>query len=367
MKILQIIFSLSSGGAERFVVDLSNELSKTNEVTLLTLKDDTVDAEKRNFYKFDLSSNVKYINLGLADGIHVSYPLKIYKVIKSIKPDIVHLHLQGVLLYCYLSVLLLGRSIKFIETIHSDVYGGGYNSRFRHFVYYTLLLRNKFQYVGISTTSYQQIRKEYPGAKCQCIFNGRAIIKPTSQFEEVKNEINGLKDNSKTQVLIHIARCHPVKNQMLLIRSFNNIRTQGRNAILLVIGSNYESNIGQELKSVAGSGIFFGGERKNISDYLLNSDIFVLSSRYEGMPITLIEAILSGMPIVSTPVTGAVDVINGKNGVISEDYSERSYISALNEMINNFDSYKKEAMKEKENSPYTIQKCAEQYVNLYKS
>ena len=53
MKILQIIFSLSSGGAERFVVDLSNELSKTNDVTLLTLKDDKVDVEVRNFYKFD--------------------------------------------------------------------------------------------------------------------------------------------------------------------------------------------------------------------------------------------------------------------------------------------------------------------------
>ena len=50
MKILQISFSLSSGGAERFVVDLSNELGKTNDVTLLTLKDDKVDVENRNFY-----------------------------------------------------------------------------------------------------------------------------------------------------------------------------------------------------------------------------------------------------------------------------------------------------------------------------
>ena len=45
MKILQIIFSLSPGGAERFVVDLSNELSKNNDVILLTLKDFTKNPE----------------------------------------------------------------------------------------------------------------------------------------------------------------------------------------------------------------------------------------------------------------------------------------------------------------------------------
>ena len=47
MKILYITYSLSSGGAERFVVDLSNELSSTCDVVLLTLKDDTKNCEKR--------------------------------------------------------------------------------------------------------------------------------------------------------------------------------------------------------------------------------------------------------------------------------------------------------------------------------
>ena len=65
MKILQITIFLAPGGAERFVVDLSNELSKNNDVTLMTLKDDSVDSKNRNFYKCDLSSRVKYLNLGL--------------------------------------------------------------------------------------------------------------------------------------------------------------------------------------------------------------------------------------------------------------------------------------------------------------
>ena len=50
MRILEVLFTLQSGGAERFVVDLSNEMSKANEVILLTLKDDKIDEENRNFY-----------------------------------------------------------------------------------------------------------------------------------------------------------------------------------------------------------------------------------------------------------------------------------------------------------------------------
>ena len=61
MKIIEIIYNLSSGGAERFAVDLSNQLSEANDVSLFTLKD---DCDIRNvFYKSELSSKVKYRNL----------------------------------------------------------------------------------------------------------------------------------------------------------------------------------------------------------------------------------------------------------------------------------------------------------------
>lgn len=65
MKILQITFGLNPGGAERFVVDLSNELVKKHEVILLTLMDDQLEPEKAQFYRFDLNKRVQYKNLGI--------------------------------------------------------------------------------------------------------------------------------------------------------------------------------------------------------------------------------------------------------------------------------------------------------------
>lgn len=78
MKILEIIFSLAPGGAERFVVDLSNELSKSNEVILLTLKKNRNNPDY-NFYMFDISPRVKHEDLGLPQNYS---PIGLWKVYK---------------------------------------------------------------------------------------------------------------------------------------------------------------------------------------------------------------------------------------------------------------------------------------------
>ena len=366
MKILQITIFLASGGAERFVVDLSNELSKNNDVTLLTLKDDSVDSKNRNFYKCDLSPRVKYLNLGLGDGFHATYLWKVYRAIKKINPEVVHMHGEGIPEYCYLACLLLGKKMTFVQTIHNDLYKSCYNNWFYHLAYKTLASRGLLRWAALSDTNYNQVKEVYPKAKSRCIYNGRAPITPTAKFEVVGEEIARLKDDANTKVILHVARCNPQKNQELLINSFNALRQEGVNAILLIIGAFFDSELGKHFQSIAGEGIHFLGTRHNISDYMLQSDVFVLSSNFEGMPITLLEAMLSGTPMVSTPVTGAVDVINGKNGVLSKDFTEESYTAALKKILYNHQSYKEAAMAGKEASPYTIKHCAEQYMKFYK-
>lgn len=122
MKIIELQFNLSSGGAERFTVDLSNQLSNTDDVTLITLKDDKIEPEKRCFYKFDLLSTVKYKNLGFGNGFKLSYWWKIYRIIKKENPDIVHLNSGDLAKFCFLAIVLLGRKVKFFETIHNGLH-----------------------------------------------------------------------------------------------------------------------------------------------------------------------------------------------------------------------------------------------------
>ena len=164
-----------------------------------------------------------------------------------------------------------------------------------------------------------------------------------------------------------IARFNPVKNQNLLIDAFNQLIEEGYNIDLVIIGNGFDTDGGMMLQSKANKRAHFIGTRKNVADYMLNTDIFCLSSDYEGMPITLLEASLAGVPAVSTPVCGAVDLIqDGINGFLSRSHSLEDYKAAVIKAIENFDGIKANAMKMKDSSPYTIVECAKKYLDYFK-
>ncbi len=365
MKILQVLFHLSSGGAERFVVDLSNELSKTNDVTLMALKEDRSRPEISLFYKFDLSERVKYVNVGLSSTSYSPLTMwHVYRAIKAEHPDIVHMHTAGIPKFCYLANLLLGRKIRFIQTIHNDI-DRGYSTWLYNLVHFTLGRKGLLRFAAISETNFQALVKRYPNTISTCIINGRAPIEPTAAFDKVKEEINSLKPTNDTKVILHVARCNVQKNQMLLIESFNELVNSNKDVVLLIIGAGFDSELGETLKTKSGRNIHFLGTRKNISDYMLNTDLFVLSSSFEGMPITLIEALLSGVPVVSTPVCGSVDAIDGRNGDVSLNFTKDSFVSTLNKVLDNIHEYRAYAQKKKTEIPYTIKSCAVKYMQFY--
>lgn len=359
MKILEIVTSLSSGGAERFVVDLSNELSKNKEVVLVTLKDDTKGTY--GFYKKEVSEKIKYINLGLGDGKHLSYLWKVYKIIKKENPQIVHLH--SVTQYCALAIILLHTRIKFFQTVHNDI------KRIGNILYYKLAFKvfgrlNWLKFITISQTNHIDLGNYYPQCVNTLIYNGRSPQQATDLYPQVKQEVNLLKRSDNTIVFIHIARCSAQKNQSLLIRTFNRLIENGVDASLLVIGNDFDSQEGLKLQENACNQIHFLGTRTNIIDYLLCSDIFVLSSIYEGMPISLIEAIQAGKAILSTPVCGVVDVIkSGTNGVLSDDFEDDSYYKAMFEVSIHKDKYISTAFSMR--NQFTIQETALQYLQWF--
>ncbi|PWJ58616.1 MULTISPECIES: glycosyltransferase [unclassified Fibrobacter] len=364
MKILEVIFSLTPGGAERFVVDLSNELSKADEVVVLTLKDDKVDPENRTFYKFDLSTRVTYKNLGLDDGFNLKKIIQVYKAIRAEKADIVHLNLRNVPKYCILAILLLHRKTKFVQTIHNDM--SGYNELFYRIYFETIGRLKWVHYVALSDTNYKDLKRMHRHTDACCIVNGRAKVAPTDQFNNVKAEIESYRETASTKVFLHVARCGSQKNQDLLVDAFNVLEQKGQDVKLLIIGAGFDSERGQRLLGKAAKNTFYLGTKKNVCDYMLNSDLFTLSSAYEGMPITLLEASLAGIPAVSTPVCGAVDmIVNGKNGYLSKDFTLETYVEALENAIANFDFIKNLANEMKEKSPFTMEACARKYRQFF--
>lgn len=364
MKILQIIFHLGPGGAERFVVDLSNELAKNNDVTLLTLKDDTVDSS-RTFYLHDVSKQVTYKNLGLKDGISPIIWYKVWKAIKEINPDVVHFHSDNMPLWVMPAIMLLSKRTIFVQTIHNDIHNG-----YDNWIYkiYMFLFGNthRVRFAALSPTNYQELIRVYPHVIGTYIVNGRAPILPSKHIESVQNELSQYRHNNATKLFLHVARCHEIKNQKRLITSFNRFIANGYDACLIIIGADFDSGLGTELQSIAGPNIHFLGTRTNISDYHLCCDLFCLSSDFEGMPITLLEAMLAGKPIISTPVCGAVDVVkNGINGTLTADFTDEAYYDALVSTYKKLQELTDGAKQNNKCSEYTIECCAKKYLDFY--
>ena len=197
MKILEVVFTLRPGGAERFAVDLTNELSKANEVTIMALKDDSVEPEQDLFYASELAERVTYKNVGISKGYSLNKVIKIYKAIKNEKADIVHLHGHNMAYYCILAIFLLNRKMKFYQTIHNDIHNG-YDSLFYRFLVKTVGYHQRMGFIALSETNYRDMIDVYPKIKGACIPNGRAPIVPTDRFDETREEMASYKITETT-------------------------------------------------------------------------------------------------------------------------------------------------------------------------
>lgn len=356
MKILQIIYSLCSGGAERFVVDLSNRLAenKGNEVIILVVDD--LNQKGCSHYLPDVSSNVRVISLG-QKGLGVHSIFGIFKTIKRERPDVVHCHSNLILLYL---PALFYKMPRYVHTLHSladkCLVWKWCKSINRP------LYSKKVQVVTISKECSQSYKSLY-GLDNDClIINGREKIHLTSDAETVKGEVYSL-TNGKRPVFINVARCDPAKNHKLLFDVFEKLLSEGYNAQLLVLGSGHEDNA---VKYRNHPNIHIIGERRDVGNYLACADFFILSSVYEGLPLTLLEAMSMGVIPLCTPAGGIKDVIrDGENGFLAEGFDADNLYDTIRRAMKTSSTISKEAVTREFFEKYSMEICARKYYQMY--
>ena len=110
----------------------------------------------------------------------------------------------------------------------------------------------------------------------------------------------------------------------------------------------------------------FLGVSNNVSHYLYNSDIFILPSKWEGLPISVIEAMAVGIPIIASNVGGVGDLISSnKNGLLIKP-NPNELADSINRLIN--DKFLRETIGKKaifDSRRYSVEKMAESYLSLY--
>lgn len=359
MKIIQLIYSLCSGGAERFVVSLSNQLTEMgHDVTVCMLLSDQND--NYVFNRQFLDSRVRFHSMGYLPGFSLSKVTDVEKYLLSQQPDVVHCHLN-VVPYIF-RLAIAQKNIKFIHTLHNvaeNASGKKWQKSINRFFY-------KHGYITPVTIS-EKCRQSYVNyyglPSPVSIDNGCEVPRKSIRFDEVVAEVESYKNNPDTPVFIHVARFHEQKNQKLLIDAFNELYRKEVDFVLLVIGDGFDRGAGAELKGRACEKIHFLGLKNNVADYLYCSDAFCLTSLYEGLPISLLEAMACGVIPVCTQVGGIPDVIeDGETGFVSEADKE-AYLAALERYLN--EPMDKDAVINKYEKDYSMTSCALKYIEVY--
>lgn len=356
IKVIHIIPNLGTGGAEKLVTDICLNLNKDKfQVTIVSLykNNDSI------FIKNLENKNIEIVELDKKIGFDLSIIYKLYKVLKKYKPDVINTHLY-VVPYLIIPALLKKIKVK-VHTVHS-IASKELSSKFKKIIMKISYTCCGFVPIGISDYVKKSILKEYrlKENNVECIYNGI----DTNKFPLTNNYIH-----NNQIIFINVARLNEAKNQILLIEAFKLVKEKVNNTKLHIIGDGElrdkieEKIIELDLKN----DVILRGKREDINAELNKANVFVLSSNYEGLPLSVLEAMSCGLPIVSTNAGGVIDIVKNEiNGLIVERNNKVELANAMIKMCDNKKLIKDMGTKSHELSEkYDIKKVANEYENLY--
>lgn len=221
--------------------------------------------------------------------------------------------------------------------------------------------------ITISEESHRSFLDFY-GIDAPMIDNGRNIPMNLKLSADVVDEFKTYRRSDKTRVLVCLARMYPVKRHTLLAKVTARLYAEGYDFTVLAIGSTSQTDIVEEVKSLKSENFYILGERKNPLEYLKAADAYALCSSYEGLPISLIEALGVGAVPVCTPVGGIVNLVHdGENGILAAGLEEDDYYNAMKRFLDLDDGALCAMSKKAKESyaPFSMTECAQKYVSLF--
>jgi glycosyltransferase involved in cell wall biosynthesis len=311
--------TLSTGGAERVISTLSNYMVVYfKSIEIICWRNTSV------FYAIDERVKITMIPFESQKRSITGQMKWFRKYMKLNSYDLVLSFLAPFNIITSLS--LIGLAVPLIVAERNDP---------RHVpTSYILRIVRNFSYLfaDVILTQTENNKRYFPSflqKKCNVIFN------PVFLNTEL---LGKALTTQKTKKIVSVARLERQKNQLLLLDAFADISRQYNDYILVIYGEgDLRSILEKRISDLKlEHKIFLPGQVTDIHNQILDADIFVLSSNYEGMPNALIEAMCLGLPCISTKVSGAVDLIqNQENGILVNINDKSELINAMTELLNN--------------------------------
>jgi glycosyltransferase involved in cell wall biosynthesis len=295
MKIVQILPSLDVGGMERLAVDLARQQKAEGHEASIYCTSHTGE-----FAPEAEAAGVSVHAFGKTSGFSVRLVCDLASRLRIDRPDVLHAH-NAMVLHYGIAAARLARVSVVVNTRH----GGNMNwdphceRIWRQSVRWT----DAVVFISEGVRDYYVARDHLSGRNISVIYNGIDVAKFSSRPANPAASLPRFRVGS-------VGRLVPAKDHITLIRSFALVAAAMPDAELHILGDGpCRPAISQTAMSLGiANRVFLHGACHDVAGFLSTLDLFVLSSIDEGLPISLMEAMAAGLPVVSTQLPGLTEL-----------------------------------------------------------
>jgi glycosyltransferase involved in cell wall biosynthesis len=296
VRIVQLIPSLSVGGAERIAALLALEQRRAgDDVAVVSLYDPAASWIEAGLRE----AGIPLRFLGKRPGLDPPVIRRLARALADLDPEVVHTHLHT-LKYAVAARMLRPRRVALVHTVHNiaEREAEGWDR-------------------ALSRVVFRSMQATYGIEPRWTIPNGIVVadFAPRPRVREATRAALGV--GSEIPLLLTAGRLNTQKNHAALLAALADPRLEALKVRLLIAG---EGELGPALEAQAGLGLSdrvrFLGVVSDLPDLYAAADVFVLSSTWEGNPLVVMEAMAAGKPIVATAVGCVPELVSAATGVL---------------------------------------------------
>ncbi len=298
MRVLHVVQTLGMGGQERLILDLSRELLRRgHEVGVASL---TPGGDLRP----EFAPDIQVFDVTRKSGFDAAVIARMAATIRRFSPDVVHTHNPSPMFYA----VPAARALLVRRIVHTKHGANIYGPRSLHAARVVARAVSAFVAVSEGTADTARIKERVPARLLHVIPNGIPLGRFSPNAETRARVRRELGIPERAFVVGSVGRLAPEKDYPLLVRGM--IPLLGEDTRLVLVG---EGPSRGEVQATIPEGlarfVTLTGARRDVPDLLAAFDVFSLTSKTEGLPLVIPEAMASALPIVATAVGGLPSIV----------------------------------------------------------
>ncbi|MGD0740570.1 MAG: glycosyltransferase [Terracidiphilus sp.] len=353
MKIAHVVDSLEIGGAEMLVSQMCRlQRGQGHDPCVYAVAALGALGERMQKEGFFLQPNV---------GRHLLDATRnFFRIFKESGPDVVHVHNPTPTIYAAIAARMAGVP-SIVSTRHSLV---SPPRKTVEELKYAMAARSCDWIVGICEATVANLKSMHTvsARKIVHVYNGATPLKRTAKDDWPRK--NGF-------TLVYVGRLEPVKNHALLLNAFRGALASMPDLRLWMVGDGSERGAMERLAAELGivNQVTFWGQQLDVATFFSAADAFIMSSKSEGLPVSLLEAFSLGLPAIVTDVGGMAEVVRLAEAGLIVSATDPAKMGAAILRLAGSDAARERFSVNGEaafHSRFTLQTMADAYMELYR-